>query len=208
MDKNFAFHVFTDDASHIQRMPGMVIHNLPSWRVPSSRGWWFKMEIFNAAHNLQGRNLYVDLDVIVTGNCTEMWNYSNPSFVICQDFNRAFIPRYDGLNSSVMAWSDSDMHWLYERFQSARDENMAKHRGDQDFIQSEVKQYQRWPHEWAMSYRWEIWRGGHKNGRTSQYHREEPASVIPKDCKMVIFHGKPKPHEITEKILTKNWTHL
>ena len=166
------------------------------------------MEIFNAAHGLKGRNLYVDLDVIVTGDCKEMWNYSNPNFVICQDFNRAFIPNYTGLNSSVMAWSDSDMHWLYERFQEGRDQHILKHRGDQDFIQSEIKQHKTWPREWAMSYRWEIWRGGHKNGRTSQYHNEELASVIPHDCKMVVFHGKPKPHEITEKILTKNWTHL
>ena len=208
MDKNFAFHVFTDDDSHIPKLPGLVIHRLPAWRVPNSRGWWFKMEIFNAAHNLKGRNLYVDLDVIITGNCKEMWNFASPNFIICHDFNRAFIPSYNGVNSSVMCWSDSDMHWLYERFQNNRDEQMLKHRGDQDFIQAEISQYQFFPKEWAMSYRWEIWRGGHKDGRTSLYHSDEHASIIPQDCKMVIFHGKPKPHEITEQKLTKLWTPL
>lgn len=208
MDKNFAFHVFTDDDNHIPRLPGLFIHRLPAWRVPNNRGWWFKMEIFNAARNLRGRNLYVDLDVIVTGNCKEMWNYSSPNFVICQDFNRAFIPSYNGMNSSIMSWSDSSMHWLYEKFQNSRDEHMMKHRGDQDYIQAEISQYQFWPKEWAMSYRWEIWRGGHKDGRTSLYNSEDLASIIPTDCKMVVCHGKPKPHEITETALIKNWAPL
>lgn len=208
MDKNFAFHVFTDDDQHIPRVPGIQFHRLPNWRVPHARGWWFKMEIFNSAHNLIGRNLYVDLDVMITGDCKDMWNFNNPNFVICQDFNRAFIDSYKGLNSSVMSWTNSDMHWLYEKFQSDRDQNMAKHRGDQDYIQSEISKYSIWPREWAMSYRWEIWRGGHKNGRTSEYHREESASIIPPDCRMVIFHGKPKPHEITETALSKFWAPL
>lgn len=208
MQKNFALHVFTDDDKYIPRVPGLFIHRLPAWQVPNKRGWWFKMEIFNAAHNLKGRNLYVDLDVIVTGDCKEMWNFANPEFVICQDFNRAFIPDFKGINSSVMAWTDSDMDWLYKDFQLARDENMRRFRGDQDFIGDRVKKLKMWPREWAMSYRWEIWRGGHKDGRSSQYHSEVSESIIPPECKMVIFHGIPKPKEITEKKLSSNWAPL
>ena len=125
MDKNFAFHVFTDDDTHLLRVPGLFVHRLPVWKVPANRGWWYKMEIFNAAHKLQGRNLYVDLDVIVTGDCKEMWNFNTPNFIICQDFNRAFIPNYKGLNSSIMAWSDSDMHALYEKFYKNKEQEIV-----------------------------------------------------------------------------------
>lgn len=208
MDKNFALHVFTDDDTHLVRVPGLFVHRLPNWRVPSNRGWWYKMEIFNAAHNLRGRNLYVDLDVIITGNCKEMWNFNDPNFVICQDFNRVFIPNYKGLNSSVMCWSNSDMHWLYEKFAPNKEQAMAQHRGDQDYIQANISRYNVWPKDWALSYKWEVWRGGHKDGRSNEYNIEHSHSVVPNACKMVVFHGKPKPHEITETILTKNWTPL
>lgn len=164
------------------------------------------MEIFNGNQNLRGRNLYVDLDVMITQDCSDMWTLGGDQFVICQDFNRTFIPNYKGLNSSVMAWTDNSMHYLYELFQSGRAEQMGLHRGDQDFIQKNVKTYDVWPREWAMSYRWEIWRGGHKDGQSNQYHSDKQSSIIPAACKMVVFHGRPKPHEITEKSLARHWT--
>jgi hypothetical protein len=204
-DKNFAMHIFTDDASHLPTGKDWFIHHLPKWNLPASRAWWYKMEIFNRWHGITGRNLYVDLDVIVTGDMTEMWNYENSKFVICQDFNRVFAPNISQVNSSVMAWRDDSMDWLYQKFIADRDNIIRRLRGDQDYITEQVTARSIWPREWAMSYRWEIWRGGHKNGRSSLYHSPDSVSVIPADCKLTVFHGRPKPHEITENILREKW---
>ena len=41
-------------------------------------GWWAKLEIFNPAHALVGRVLYLDLDVFVTGNLAPIVTYPAP----------------------------------------------------------------------------------------------------------------------------------
>ena len=204
-DKNFAIHVFTDDDRYLPRGKNWIFHRLPNWNLTANKSWWYKMEIFNQWHGLVGRNLYVDLDVIVTGDMTTMWNHGDDKFVICQDFNRVFAHNISLVNSSVMAWSNSNLDWLYQKFINDRLLNTNRLRGDQDYIHEQIKDYIRWPREWAMSYRWEIWRGGHKDKRTNLYHLDESRSLIPPDCKLVVFHGRPKPHEITEKILREKW---
>ena len=164
------------------------------------------MEIFNPEHKLlPGRNLYVDLDVVVTGDMKDLWSYSAHDFVISQDFNRAFIQNFNQGNSSVMSWSSDDYSWLYDDFIMHKDIIIRKHRGDQDYINEKIVQRTFFPTNWIMSYKWEIWRGGHKDGRSSQYNSEELASVIPQDCKMVVFHGIPKPHELTDKKMKDLW---
>lgn len=206
-NKNFQFHVFTDDVTGLPRKPDWVIHHLPKWNLPQMKAWWYKLEIFNPQQKLpQGRNLYLDLDVIITGDLKEMWNYSAHDFVICQDFNRAFIRDYNHGNSSVMGWTNDDYAWLYDDFIKNMQVIIRKHRGDQDYINEKITQRSYFPKNWAMSYRWEIWRGGHKDGRTSQYHLDDSVSVIPEDCKMIVFHGTPKPHEMTERKLADLWS--
>jgi lipopolysaccharide biosynthesis glycosyltransferase len=201
------FHVFTDDVTGLPQKPDWVIHHLPKWGLPQIKAWWYKLEIFNPARALpKGRNLYLDLDVIVTGDLRDMWTFAAHDFVICRDFNRTFIRDFNQCNSSVMVWSDDSLSWVYEDFLKNKDIIMRKHRGDQDYINEKITQRSWLPDEWALSYRWEVWRGGHKDGKTSQYHLEEPVSVIPEDCKMIVFHGQPKPHEITERKLIDLWS--
>lgn len=41
-------------------------------------GWWAKLEIFNPAHDLGDRVLYLDLDVFVTGDLTPIADFDAP----------------------------------------------------------------------------------------------------------------------------------
>lgn len=203
--ESFTFHVFTDDATFLPQNLGWVIHQLPDWQLKKENAWWYKMEMFNPANNLLGRNLYLDLDVIITGDLSPFWVFGKDRFAICQDFNRVYIPNFRGVNSSVMAWSDNTQHEMYKKFTTEYQNALRKHRGDQDFIGEYHKVPMLWPVDWVRSYRWEIWRGGIQNNTVNNYATEEQHSVIPLECKVIAFHGKPKPHEISEKILTKAW---
>ena len=163
------------------------------------------MEIFNPEHHLLGRNLFVDLDVIITGDITPLWQHGDSNFTICQDFNRVFVPKYDKVNSSVMAWSDYSMEDMYLKFTTEQKALLATHRGDQDYIGEYVKKPVLWPTPWVRSYKWEVWRGGIKDRTPNTYMSEDHQSKIPPDCRIIAFHGKPKPHELSEKKLTKLW---
>lgn len=204
--ENFLFHVFTDCEDNLLRKPDWVFHKLPNWNLTANKAWFYKMEIFNNQHGLVGRNLFIDLDVIVTGSLDPFWSYSKDNFVICQDFNRVYIKNYKMMNSSVMAWTDNTLNHVYDSFTKDRSRHVIKHRGDQDYLNASIKNYVFWPERWAMSYRWEIWRGGIKDQSPNNYALNEHRSVIPEDCKLVVFHGKPKPHEIDEPQLFDKWT--
>lgn len=201
---DFSFHVFTDDIDIGKLNPSWIIHPLPNWNLPQNKAWFYKMEIFNPVYELAGRNLFLDLDVIVCNNINELWEYHTDKFVICQDFNRVFNPNYNHANSSVMSWNANNMHDMYQQFVEERTQITHKLRGDQDFIDKFIQENRIWfPSNWVMSYRWEILRGGLRT--RDHYRLTEERSVIPADCKIIAFHGRPKPHEITEELLLKHW---
>lgn len=205
MDEDFTFHVFTDDSTLLPQRLGWVFHRLPDWKLKKENAWWYKMEMFNPASQLVGRNVYLDLDVVIVGDISPLWTHGKDRFTICQDFNRVFIPRFAGVNSSVMAWTTDTQRKMYEKFKAEFSSTLATHRGDQDYIGSYHSDPTFWPVKWVQSYKWEIWRGGIKNRTQNTYELEDQKSIIPADCKVIAFHGKPKPHEITEKILKKAW---
>lgn len=202
----FIFHVFTDRPDDFVDYPEWVVHTLPDWHLPSEKAWWYKMELFNPVHNLGDRTLYIDLDVVITGDVASMLTYQSRKFVICQDFNRVYHPDYNSPNSSVMAWSGNV--GIYEHFIQHRPSIVSRLRGDQDYIREVVPSMQFWPHDWVMSYRWEIWRGGHISLENRTYRYTEDRSFIPPDCKIISFHGRPNPHEIqdTDPNLFNQWS--
>ena len=67
-------------------------------------GWWGKSTLFSLK-DLQGRMVYIDLDVVITGNIDEILNYRGPFAILrtdeiaCEKLNK------NGYNSSIMAWN-------------------------------------------------------------------------------------------------------
>lgn len=204
-EKKFQFHVFTDSEDNLPHKPDWTFHRLPNWNLSPAKAWFYKMEIFNGQHGMLGRNLYMDLDVIISGNLDSLWEYKTDHFVICQDFNRVYIKNYRMVNSSVMAWNGNSLQHVYDSFTADRNHYAMKYRGDQDYINDAIPNRETWPTAWTQSYRWEVWRGGIQGQRPSNYALEEHRSVIPWDCRVIAFHGKPKPHEITEPLLRDKW---
>jgi hypothetical protein len=146
--------------------------------------WWSKVGMFRPGL-FPGRNLYLDLDVVITGNIDGMLQFA-PGVVAPDDFSYSLLNPKHGLssdmqrllggtgtvNSSVMLWRDDDGLPIYERFTL---EKMAELHGDQNWITQCM-----WPdqltlldHGWVCSYKYHVLRG-------------VPAMPI------VVFHGDPK----------------
>ena len=193
----FEFYVFTDNIKQHPQDLGWKFIKLPTWSVNGLKPWWYKMEIFSHVYQLEGNNLYVDLDVVIVNNIDCFWNYNPDQFRICHDFNRAFSKNISFSNSSIMAWKSNSMVWLYNKFVEDIQYNIHKYRGDQDFIHDQIeKKYVWWPREWAMSWKWEIKHGGQKVPHGA-YSSNEPY-IIPSETKIIVCHGSPDPHEIDE----------
>jgi hypothetical protein len=136
---------------------------------------------------------------VIVGNIDEFWDYYPDEFRICHDFNRAFSPKINLSNSSVMGWNSDSMSWLYKIYVENMQHTVHKYRGDQDFIHAETTRGKQrwWPEQWAKSWKWEVKHGG-KTESTGKYQDYSTPYIINSDTKIVVCHGKPDPHEIPE----------
>lgn len=201
----FNFYVFTDDAKGLPTNQKWRFIKLPEWNLSSNNAWWYKMEIFGQQHGIYGRNLYLDLDTIVVGSLQDFWNaIESDSLYICRDFNRQFIRNLNRANSSVMGWCDNRMDPLYRSFTADRKKNISRFRGDQDYIDNYQKDIVYWENSWAMSWKWECWRGGCVT--PTQYKNPTLRTVINPKTKVLVFHGKPKPNWCEDPHMIDLWT--
>ena len=205
----FKFNVITDQPNHpfyktidCQTIP------VPDIELHSNNLWWYKPYLFSK--HFTNRVLYFDLDVVITNDISKFVDYDPLKFCICQDFNRRWIPEYTVSNSSIMYWHAPTYYDIWDNFSKNTQEITQKYRGDQDYITGYFKDRQDltwWPKSWAMSFKWEIFRGGllqAGTGLTSDgkwpaektlYAYPEQPWVVPDDCSVVVFHGKPDPWE-------------
>lgn len=197
---DFRLTVFTDQDIPL---PGVRTIRLPDWNLHGSRQlWWYKVFMFSP-QTWTGPVLYMDLDTIIINNIDKFWNYETDKFCICQDFNRQFIRDYPVSNSSIMRFDSSKYHKIYEDFVANPQKIIRQYRGDQDYITDYFKERQDkawWPREWAMSYKWEIKHGGSKVGGLDvhypdDYWHPEHEDIVPEQCSIVVFHGKPDPFD-------------
>ncbi len=200
----FNFYVFTDDTEGLPKDKNWQFKKLPKFILPANRAWWYKMEIFNQLHDLQGKNLYIDLDAIIIKDLKIFWDLIlTNGLYICRDFNRQFLPSYQHCNSSVLGWKDSSFDYLYRKFSNNIAESTKKFRGDQDFIQAYAGSRIFWPDDTAMSWKWECWRRG-KIG-SKNYKSNKLQTFIKQDTRILVFHGQPNPHECEDKRMIELW---
>ena len=164
------------DASHVERLREMVAQALSiSYRfvcVDDSPlpGWWAKISLFEPGR-FQGRVLYLDLDVTVTGSLDDLASFPAP-FVAIRDFINP------GLNSSVMAWDAEIADHIHAGFTP---DIMDRFHGDQGYITEQMPNAAKFPLGWCISYRGSV----------------QPRNRVPKSARVVVFHGRPNPWEVS-----------
>ena len=151
-------------------------------------GWWGKLNLFS--HDVcSDHNLYLDLDVVITGDLDQMVSDHYKSST-AMPLNWA-VSGHGGCQSSVMIWtknynnkqifdlfSHDDAHWPPINSPST-------YWGDQEFITAlrdfDKVQVNPINEDWIKSYKYHCRHG------------------LPKDCKVVVFHGDPKPNKVDEQ---------
>jgi hypothetical protein len=136
------------------------------------QGWWSKINLF-APRRATGPSLYFDLDVVITGNIDYLAYYADEHFAAPANWARS---GHGGIQSSVMAWRGNWTHPM-DQFDYQRDQ--ARFHGDQEYL------YNLLGEEWTRipgigSYKYHC-----RDGR-------------PDDLRVIVFHGKPDPHEVND----------
>lgn len=173
------FECFTDDKRGLNSQ--IIARPLPE---KSLKGWWHKLSLFKDRLFPDGdRVMCFDLDTVITGPLDDIVAYDG-HFAILRDFYRP-----NGLQSSVMAWEANKQCHIWNHFQAHGFPEVQG--GDQAWIEKcfEVK-----PDLWQDLY----------PGEFCSY-KEDAVMGIPKGTKVCVFHGEPRPHEVTGDWVPKVW---
>lgn len=171
------FVCFTDRPNELS---GIETAPLPA----SLPGWWSKLALFRDGLFPEGdRVLFFDLDTVITGPIDKLASYDG-DFAILRDFYRP-----NGLQSSVMAWEAGEQTEIWESFERAGCP-MDDPGGDQAWI--ERIGCQGWMRRWQTIF-------------PGMFVSYKQTKGIPSEASVVVFHGKPRPHEVTEGWVPKVW---
>lgn len=171
------FVCFTDDATGLDE--GIEARPLPH-DLP---GWWSKLALFKPGLFNEGdRIVFLDLDTVITGRIDELCSYAGP-FAILRD---AFWPK--GLQSAVMAWEAGECSEIWQTYLDAGCPTEDPF-GDQAWIErsqldTAVRLQDAIP-GFFVSYK--------------------QLQGLPVKESVVVFHGTPRPHEVTQGWVPLVW---
>jgi Flp pilus assembly protein TadD len=167
------FVCFTENAEGLDA--GIQVQPLPGAGLA---GWWNKVALFRRdLAGVAGRVLYLDLDVVVTGNLDPLLCHPGDFVIMDNDY----VP---GFNSSVMLFEAGARSKIFEDFSEA---DMERLDGDQDWIALKAPDAELWPHLWCVPY------------------RLRAAIAPPAETKVVAFSGRPNPSDYPAEWVRELW---
>ena len=132
-----------------------------------------------------GKYYYLDLDMVILDNIDDFLTYMPNEFMGLRDLLRIKRDTVNHLGSAIMRWEAGTHHDICD---DMNEYVMQRYHGDQDYIWAKKHNVMKfYPDEWTNSYKWELKMNKPING------------------KILAFHGTPKPHNATDKIVLENW---
>lgn len=150
------------------------------------QGWWSKINLFTP-RMATGPSIYFDLDTVITGSLDYLAEYTKYKFSAPANWAQS---GWGGIQSSVMAWSGSWYEPFYKINKEWRDRKIKdgftilgnkSYWGDQEYLWDLLGD------DWIRI----------PNIYSYKYHCRD--SNPPKDMAVCVFHGKPDPHEVSDK---------
>jgi len=181
--KPFTFLCFTDNADGLEQ--GIKAVPLKeNWK-----GWWGKATLFSKDCGLEGRNFFIDLDMIITGNIDDVMSFDEPFGILRSDLFACEKENKDGYNSSIIIWNSKAFEPIYSELKRNVD-NIHKYIVRFDFwLEMMVKN---------PSYLQDKYKG-------IVDFTNECMTELPKHASVVCFPRSPKPHECDLPWIKQHW---
>lgn len=173
-------------------------------------GWWYKPYMYSKELPINGTILYLDLDVVISGNIDKLFTYETYKWCTIRDFTRAMRPKWNKYNSSVVRFKTGELDKVWKKFIENPKKVQKQFFGDQDWLFEATRDNQAllFPDNWIQSWKWEIRKtkdfapGGIKGNRKLKTIE----NVIPSnECCICVFHGDPNPHNCEDPWVVDNW---
>lgn len=164
------------------------------------------MQLFNPEH-FDGDMLYLDLDVVVARDLDFVKTSPTNYLWAIRDFKYLQSRHANAINSSMMWFNVTNFAWIWQKFTQEDFVTVIKsYPGDQDYLAAvlDVNQRRFFENKYFESYRWQCLDGGfdfHKR----KHLRPGSGVKIADDTALVVFHGKPKPHEVQHPVIVQLW---
>lgn len=200
---DYEFVCLTENSKGLD--PNIKIIPLPS----GLSGWWCKPYMYSKELPLNGTILYIDLDVVISGNIDKLFTYEPSQWCTVRDFTRSMRPEWKKYNSSVVRFKTGQLDNVWVEYKNNKKEVQRRHFGDQDWLWEATRNNEAalFPDEWIRSWKWEV----RKNKDLTHGPRGERKLKIvenvtpPDECCICVFHGDPNPHNCDDPWVVDNW---
>jgi hypothetical protein len=192
----YRFICLTDDPTgldaHIETRP------LPAFiKIEGPDRAWPKISVFQKElFDIKGRTLFLDVDVVLTGNIDALFTYPGEFLII-----RDWITKMPIGNSSVFRFEAGAHSGLLDNFLANYVNIQKEVRNEQEYISKELyaaNKLDYWPEEWCVSFKYHCM---YRCPLNLLYPPEPP----PETARIVVFHGHPNPIDAVEGN-TRHWT--
>ena len=197
------FICFTDDPTGLAE--GIEALPLPQVDIPTEHKGhpWQKLGAFSPAvlkapYRIQGRCLYLDLDLMIVGNLDELFLRAG-KFLIIRDYRKYFLIRNAlgvfrvAVNSSVFRFTVGDQNQIWEKFQQNPLAACEGYQDEQTFAYKNAKGAEFLPQSWCVNFKRQV--------LPMRGIRRLVSARIPRGAKVIVFNGVPKP----ENMLQGEW---
>ncbi len=186
----FRFICCTEFSAGIEN--GIEVKPLPRFREPEGLaavycGAWRKLALFDKKlYDLQGKLLFLDLDVVIVGNIDCFFTYSD-KLAIIENWSQP--GRLIG-QASAFCFEIGKYYQLLEKYQKHQEDVLKNNRTEQFYITRELGpgNFNFFPADWCKSFKMHCLPGGILNSFITP-------TKMPENARIIVFHGSPKPPE-------------
>ena len=184
------FFCFTDDNSGINK--DVLCKKLPEIKLPEKISFtpWRKLSVWQYPLNeLKGDVLFLDLDLIITGNLDRFFDYKPGNYCVIENWTQ--IGQNIG-NTSCFRFPIEKYDFIFKKFQKDPVKIWKLHHIEQIYLSHEIKDQNFWPTEWCKSFK--------HNLLPKWPMRIWKPAMLPSETSIVAFTGKPDPDDVINGI--------
>ncbi len=179
----FRFICLTDNSDGLNE--GIEAFDIPSLDIPNGpeRGWDKLTSFVAPFYDIQGKVLFLDLDVIIVDNIDCFFEH-DAEFPIIKDWVKKDVTG----NSSVYRFTAGEHADILANFRKNHESIRKQHRNEQEYLSHYVDEQDKlsyWPDSWCKSFKYHCI---HKFPKSWFSPPEKPEGA-----KIVVFHGNPNP---------------
>lgn len=187
----FRFVCLTDDPSGIATdVETFPIPNIGLLETHYYDGAWPKIGLFlNDLYGLEGRALFIDLDMVILSNLDEM--FEMPGEVITIDEGHWKKEYRRSSMTSIFAYDLGRNGYIAEKLMNDRDALVDQYKIEQAYLHGVCPNMKHWPTEWILSFKRHV---RQPLGFDRLYHPNRPGGA----AKIIAFHGRPRPIDLID----------